>query len=119
MMPDSSRIQEQWPQQVDRRTNLICGERTVLETIDTISVQDPKSVWARYPASSEDFASGVYQTVTFSAFAGAIDALAWHLDTRLSITSERDTMVYVGPSDVRYFILACAACKCNSKVNFS
>jgi hypothetical protein len=93
-----------------------CGNRTIPEAIDALSTEQPERVWARYFANSNNFESGAYRNVTFSALAGAIDALAWHLDDVFSESDPDSTLLYIGPSDIRYFILACAACKVNRKV---
>jgi hypothetical protein len=93
-----------------------CGNRTIPEAIDGLSVEHPERVWARYFSNSNDFDSGVCQSVTFSALARAVDALAWHLLFSLP-AQPKGTVLYIGPSDIRYYILAAAACKCNLTVS--
>lgn len=93
-----------------------CGNRTIPEAIDVLSLEHPERVWARYFANSNDFELGRCRTVTFEVLARAIDALAWRLDDAFSVYDQSSTVVYIGPSDIRYFILACAACKCGHKV---
>ena len=95
------------------------GNRTIPEAIDALSVEHPERVWARYFSNSNDFDSGVCQSVTFSALARAIDALAWHLHSSISAQPKDSTVLYIGPSDIRYYILAAAACKCNLTVSIS
>lgn len=92
------------------------GNRTIPETIDVLSAENPERVWARYFANSNDFELGLHRTVTFSALARAIEALACHLDSTIPTQPKGSVVLYIGPSDIRYFILACAACKCNLKV---
>lgn len=94
-----------------------CGGRTIPETIDHLSVTSPQSVWARCATSSESFERGELLTVTFSTLARAIDTLAWHLHDQITPSSGSGIVLYIGPSDIRYFILVCAACKCNLKVS--
>ena len=94
-----------------------CGGRTIPETIDYLSTTSPERVWARYATSSENFEQGELHAVTFSALARAVDTLAWHLHDQIALKSRSDVALYIGPSDIRYFILACAACKCNLKVS--
>lgn len=93
-----------------------CGNRTIPEAIDALAARQPDRVWARYFANSNDFDAGVCQSVTFSVLARAIDALAWHLSTSLPVHPTGNTVLYIGPSDIRYYIVAAAACKCNFKV---
>ncbi|GAB7332229.1 hypothetical protein MBLNU13_g04083t1 [Cladosporium sp. NU13] len=96
-----------------------CGGRNIPETIDHLSARSPDRVWARYATSSENFERGELRTVTFSALARAVDTLAWHLHDQITPRSRSSIVLYIGPSDIRYFILACAACKCNLKPIFS
>jgi hypothetical protein len=99
------------------RLAMQCGNRTIPETIDALAAEHPDRVWARYFANSNDFDAGVCQSVTFSVLARAIDALAWHLHNLYPDYEQSLTVLYIGPSDIRYFILACAACKCGLKVS--
>lgn len=91
--------------------------RTIPETIDYLSATSPERVWARYAASTDSFERGEICAVTFSVLARAIDTLAWHLRDQVTGNSKSSIVLYVGPSDIRYFILACAACKCSLKVS--
>lgn len=93
-----------------------CGERTLPGTIDRIAFCDPERVWARYPRSSEDLEAGQLHSVTFGDLANAIDTLAWRLHENLADRQPLSTIAYIGPSDIRCFILACAACKLGLKV---
>jgi hypothetical protein len=94
-----------------------CSNRTIPEAIDALSVEHPERVWARYFANSNDFGDGIYRSVTFESLARAIDFLARLLHTKIPTLPMGSTILYIGPSDIRYFILACAACKCNFKVS--
>lgn len=95
------------------------GNRTIPEAIDALAAEHPERVWARYFVDSDHFDSGFYRTVRFSSLARTIDALAWHLEASIPVRSKGDTVLYIGPSDIRYFILACAACKCGLKVLYN
>jgi hypothetical protein len=90
--------------------------RTVPEAIDILSIEQPDRVWARYFANSKDFEAGSIRTITFSVLAHAIDVLAWRLKSAIPTQPKGSTVLYIGPSDIRYFIVACAACKCNLRV---
>lgn len=94
-----------------------CGERTIPATIDEIAKTTPNQKWATYAESREYFERGQLRTVTFGELANAIDRLAWHLDETLSSREDKATVGYIGPNDITYFILACAACKCGLKVS--
>lgn len=94
-----------------------CGERTIPETIDHLARKSPERVWARYATSSTTFDRGELRTVTFSALARAVDTLTWYLQDYIATKPRSNVALYIGPSDIRYFILACAACKYNLKVS--
>lgn len=96
---------------------MVYGELTLPKAFGPLSVQYLDRTWARYPATPEDFERGILQEVTFSALAHASDDLAWHLHRALPANLESNVVLYLGRSDIRYFIVACAACKCNLKVN--
>jgi len=98
---------------------MACGERTIPGTIDAIASSTPDRIWARYPATPDDFQAGILQDVTFSSLANAINNMAWLLDAAFPLREPLDTFSYCGPSDVRYYIIACAACKCSMKVKIS
>ena len=96
---------------------LPCGERTVLETIDALAADHPDRTWARYPASQEAFEKAELVSISFAAFSNAINRLAWYLDKQLPERCDLDHIAYIGPSDVRYYILGCAASKCRLTVS--
>ncbi|CAK4026524.1 acetyl- synthetase [Lecanosticta acicola] len=95
------------------------GNRTIPETIDRLALSHSDKVWARYPLSPEAFEQGEWHSVTFHQLANAIHRLAWRLSELFSEHADLETICYVGPSDIRYFILACAASKCRLKCLFS
>jgi thioester reductase-like protein len=95
---------------------MACGERTIPGTIDHIASKTPEKIWARYPATADDFQAGILQNVTFASLANAINNTAWLLDAAFPQREPLDTLAYCGPSDIRYYIIACAACKCSMKV---
>ena len=96
--------------------DMACGERTVPGTIDNIALSTPDKIWARYLATPEDFQAGIFHDVTFSSLAHAVNNMAWLLDASFPQRGPLDTLAYSGPSDIRYYIVACAACKCSMKV---
>lgn len=96
--------------------DMACGERTIPGTIDNIALSTPDKIWARYPATPDDFQEGIFQDVTFSSLANAVNNMAWLLDASFPQRGPLDTLAYSGPSDIRYYIVACAACKCSMKV---
>jgi len=97
--------------------DLSCGRRTILDTIDSLAADHPDRTWARCPGSQEAFEKAELISISFAAFSNAINRLAWYLDTQLPERRNLDTIAYVGPSDVRYYTLGCAASKCRLVVS--
>jgi acyl-coenzyme A synthetase/AMP-(fatty) acid ligase len=96
------------------------GSTTIPEVIDSLARSKPKKIWLRYAASSDAFKNKDLTPVTFGALANAINRLAWYLAETLPRTGSLDTTIcYLGPSDIRYFIIACAATKCRVKILLS
>lgn len=98
---------------------MACGERTIPATIDSIASSTPNKIWARYPATADDFQAGIFKDVTFSSLANAVNNMAWLLDASFPQRQPFEALAYSGPSDIRYYIIACAACKCSMKVCIS
>lgn len=95
---------------------MACGERTIPSTVDALATDTPNAVWCYYPVSEAAFNQGLFREVSYKHLANAIDRLAWHLDGLLPERVHMNTVAYIGPTDIRYFMLACAACKCRLKV---
>jgi len=93
-----------------------CSQRTLPGTIDAIASESPARTWARFPESQESLEEGRLVSVSFAALSNAINRLAWILDGVLPERKHLETIAYIGPSDIRYYILACAASKCQLKV---
>jgi hypothetical protein len=93
-----------------------CSQRTLPGTIDTIAAEFPDRTWARFPESQQALEEGRLISVSFAALSNAINRLAWFIDAVLPQRDDLETIAYVGPSDIRYYILACAASKCRLKV---
>lgn len=96
---------------------MACAERTIPGTIDATASTSPDQLWAQYPETQQHLEQGELKSVTFHDLAQAIDNLAWRLDAALPSRRYLQTVAYIGPSDIRYFIFACAASKCRLKVS--
>ncbi|THY30397.1 acetyl-CoA synthetase-like protein [Aureobasidium pullulans] len=66
-----------------------------------------------------NLAQGNLTSITWKTFSNAINRLAWWLTEQLGVPECQETLCYIGPSDVRYFIFAVAACKAGYKALFS
>ena len=67
-------------------------------------------------ARSQDPADG-FEDISYARLANAVNRACHWLDSNLSKCMEKsDTFAYLGPNDLRYVILGCAALKTSRKV---
>lgn len=92
------------------------GQRLIPQVIDDLAGSYPDDVWAAYPSSMEALAQGDLTHITWKTLSNSINRLEWWLTDRLGEGGKLDTLCYVGPSDIRYFMFATAACKAGYKV---
>lgn len=71
------------------------GQRLIPSLVDELAQTDPDYVFALLPKSS-NLADGL-QKVTISAFARAVDEVAWRIDHGLGKSTNFDTIAYIGP----------------------
>lgn len=95
------------------------GERLVPHVIDEWSRCHPDTIWAEYPPTLDALARGNLINVTWKTLSNSINRLAWWLTEQLGPCEDLETLCYVGPSDIRYFIFAVAACKAGFKVGLA
>ena len=82
--------------------------------IDEIAQRTPNAVFASIPKTSNPVDG--YKDVTYKLYADTIDRAALLLEESIKGKDHGDTIGYIGPSDLRYVILAIAAVKINMKV---
>lgn len=97
------------------KANVPYGHRLVPVLIDEIATESPEKVFASIPKSVR-LQEG-YTDVTYRDFSRAIDRAAAFLDDTFGKSGNFETLAYLGPVDLRYFILICAASKIGYKVN--
>jgi hypothetical protein len=90
------------------------GKRLITTTVDEIATHDPSRLFAIIPRTL-DLDDG-FSDVTFSDFACAIDKLAFRLEKKLGKSTEFETLAYMGPADIAYFMVVFAAVKVGYKV---
>ena len=93
------------------------GERLIPHVIDQLAESEPNEIWAAYPASFEAFKQGELTQITWKTLSNSINRLSWWLVDQLGHGEHLETLCYVGPSDIRYFMFAVAACKTGYKVS--
>ena len=91
------------------------GQRLYPSVIDQIARDDPTRLFARFP-TGPNFSSKL-RDLTYHDYAAAIDKTAWWLERTIGTSGDDfPTIAYVGPTDVRYHILAPAAAKAGYKL---
>lgn len=93
------------------------GTSTLPEAIDRLAVDTPEKTWIQFAASPEALENGELTSVNFKTLANAINRTAWYLAENIPQAGDLETTIcYIAPSDIRYFIVACAATKARIKV---
>jgi len=89
-------------------------QRVIPTAIDEIAHRSPNAVFASISKTSNP-ANG-YRDVTYRVYADTIDRAALLLEESIKGKDHGEAIGYIGPSDLRYVILAIAAVKINMKV---
>lgn len=83
--------------------------------VDEIARENPDELYAELPRSMTSFDSG-FDKITYHLFANAINGMASWLDKTLEKKENFETLLYLGPNDMRHNILLLAAVKAGYKV---
>lgn len=89
------------------------GHRLIPSLVDEYARTDPDYVFALVPKAAS-FADGL-EKITISTFARAVNEIASRIDSTLGKSTDFDTIAYIGPTDLRYFVIAIAASKVGYK----
>lgn len=89
------------------------GQRLLPALVDECARTNPDFVFAMVPKTS-NLADG-FQDITVKSFARAVNAVAHRIDTSAGRSTKFDTIAYIGPTDLRYFVIALAAAKVGYK----
>jgi hypothetical protein len=87
-------------------------------TLFKIASRYPDLIYAEYFDDPANLAKG-HRKVTYRDFANAVHTLAWWIEEnvgRPSVGDGRETMVYMGPNDLRYGVLVLASIVAGYKV---
>jgi hypothetical protein len=76
----------------------------------------PNGPWAKFPISDQTYASGL-RTATNLEVSNAVNQVAWLLEKSLGRSDKFETIAYIGPFDLRYFIVVIAGIKVGYKVS--
>ncbi|KAF1945066.1 acetyl-CoA synthetase-like protein [Clathrospora elynae] len=89
-------------------------------TLFKLAEQYPDLTYIKFPKNSNDISAG-YRKVTFRQVANAVHAMAWWIERTVGKPDHddgRETMVYMGPNDLRYAILCLGAVVVGYKMLF-
>jgi hypothetical protein len=98
-----------WPQ--------VTGE-LLPNTLFKLANQYPDIVYAEYFSNPKDLANS-YHKVTYRDFANAVHTAAWWIEEQVGnplVADGRETLVYLGPNDLRYGVLVLASILVGYKV---
>lgn len=84
--------------------------------VDEMALSKPQAVYAEYPTNAKNYVDG-FSKLTYTAFANAINGLAWWIVAELEPGTSFETLAYFGPNDFRQNALVLAACKAGYKVS--
>jgi acyl-CoA synthetase (AMP-forming)/AMP-acid ligase II len=99
---------ESWPRAVDE---------LLPNTLFKLAAQYPDLTYSEYPRTSN--VDDGYRKVTYKEVANAVHAVAWWIDHHVGKPAANDgseTLVYMGPNDLRYAILVLGSVMVGYKV---
>jgi acyl-CoA synthetase (AMP-forming)/AMP-acid ligase II len=91
------------------------GSRTLLEALTAKAYIYPSETYAHIPNGST--VEEGFRAVTYEQILHAVDATAFWLEDQLGKSTDFETLLYVGVSDLRYVLIFFAAQKCGYKVS--
>ncbi|KAF2995268.1 hypothetical protein E8E13_004033 [Curvularia kusanoi] len=101
---------ESWPKAIDE---------LLPNTLFKLAAQYPELIYSEYPCSS-NIVDG-YRKITFREVANAVHATAWWLEHHVGKPAANDgseTLIYMGPNDLRYAILVLSSVLVGYKMLF-
>ena len=98
--------------------DLTIGRRLLAHHVADIARKDPGRTAYTIPKDPKTYSKG-YRVVTYSDFERGVDRLAWFLEEKLGKSTALDTLAYIGPNDIRYFMLSVAVPKARYKILFT
>lgn len=103
---------ETWPQAVDE---------LLPHTLFSLAAKYPDLTYSEYPKNPLDISQG-YRKITYREVANAVNALAWWIAENVGKPAKdngEETVVYMGPNDLRYGILALGSVMTGYKVRLT
>ena len=95
----------------------VYGKRLLPSLIDEIAAGEPDKPWVSLP-KTQSLEDG-FRDLSYQCLANAINRLAWWLETTMGKSQDHETLAYLGPPDVRYYVVCMVAAKVGYKVSIS
>jgi hypothetical protein len=94
---------------------------TLPNILRLLASQYPDMTYAEFPRNPNDISEG-YCEFTYLDVANAVNTLAWWIDENVGRLEEgkknrKETLVYIGPNDIRYAVLCLASIVTGYKVS--
>lgn len=106
-----------WIANIMAPENTPYGRRLLPLLIDEIAAQDPERPWVSV-AKTDNLQDG-FQDLSYRRFANAINRMAWWLESSIGKGQNHETLAYIGPPDVRYYVVCLVAVKVGYKVRYA
>ncbi len=91
------------------------SKELLVHIVDEVARENPDTLYAELPRSATSFDAGFHK-ITYHLFANAINGMASWLAKTLEKKENFETLLYLGPNDLRHNILLLAAVKAGYKV---
>ena len=88
---------------------LNCGRRLLPVLVDEISKDDPHRPFVSVPVSSN--MQDAYGDISYRTYARAVNRCSWWIENTIGKSEASKVLFYIGPLDIRYWILLLAASK--------
>ncbi|KAI0582200.1 hypothetical protein TUN199_06351 [Pyrenophora tritici-repentis] len=87
-----------------------------------IAEKYPQITYAEFPRNPLNISEG-YRAITFVEVANAVHAVAWWIEQNVGKLEDvdkigKETLVYIGPNDIRYVVLCLGSIMCGYKMLF-
>ncbi|KAI1874087.1 uncharacterized protein JN550_002666 [Neoarthrinium moseri] len=92
------------------------GTRLIPHVVDEVSATEPNRI-VYSVALSADISKGFYE-ISARNFANAVNKTAWWLQGLIGRSDKFETIAYIKPHDIRYFLITLACIKAGYKVLF-
>lgn len=90
-------------------------DQVLPNVLDNRARNNPNGAWAKFPSSNTTYEDG-FRVATNNQVANAVNRVAWLLEEQLGRGQNFETIAYIGPNDLRSYIVLLAGIKVGHKV---